>query len=108
MLHGVPSAPSGSYGLIGQPQSLLQRAASSMNLLRSMTRDQKAELRRRFGDVHRLDADLASYHSMSMGSRISIQRDRNVEAYLNSRKAWWEGVMVRGDEEYGNDPLDNL
>lgn len=107
---GFASTPMSAFGeMAGQmPPSLLQRATSSVNLLRSLTGEQRAELRRRFGEVHRLDADLASYHSMSMGARMEMQRDRNVEAFLRSRKTWWQGVLDRGEEHYANDPLNDL
>lgn len=104
---GSINAPQAAFGSF-ESQSLLQRAASSMTFLRSITRDQKTELRRRFGDVHRLDADLASYHSMSMAARIDMQRERNVDAYLNTRKAWWQGVLDRGDDDYTTDPLNEI
>jgi hypothetical protein len=103
---GMASAPFGAFA----PQSvgLLQRAASSMSFLRSLTRDQRAELRRRFGDVHRLDADLASYHSMSMAARIEMQRERNVDTFLANRKTWWQGVLDRGDNDYASDPFNDI
>jgi hypothetical protein len=108
---GIPSAPFGNSfgGMIGnEAPSLLQRAAAATGFLRSMTSDQKNELRRRFGEVHRLDSDLASYHSMSMAARIEIQKERNVEAYLASRKTWWQGVLDRGSNDYASDPFNDI
>jgi hypothetical protein len=103
---GGIAVPEAGYPL--QAPSFLQRAKSSLDLLRGMTGEQRSELRRRVGDVHRLDPDLASYHSMSMGARIEIQRDRNVEAYLRNRRSWWQGVVDRGVDEWTPDPLDNI
>jgi hypothetical protein len=116
-LSGTGMSTLGSYigggavqeaGYAIQAPSFLERARASVQLLRGLTSDQRAELRRRVGDVRNLDPDLASYHSMSMGARIEIQRDRNVEAYLRSRKTWWQGVVDRGVEDWTPDPLDNL
>jgi hypothetical protein len=89
-------------------RSLLTRAASSVNMLRSITGEQRASLRRRFSDVHRLDADLASYHSLSLGARQEMQRERNIEAFLSNRRSWWQGILDRGDENYPQDPMDDI
>ncbi len=85
----------------------LNRAKSALGLLRGLTGEQRASLRRRFEGRVQLDPDLASYHSMSMAARMDMQRERNIEAYLLNRRTWWQGVFDRGGE-HGNDPLDEL
>jgi hypothetical protein len=106
MLGGsAPTAQWGEGPIGNQTPSLLQRATSATSFLRSMTRDQRAELKRRLGDAYRLDADLASYHSLSIGARMEMQRERNIEAYLASRRSWWQGVLERG---HYNDPLNDI
>ena len=105
---GMPSIPFGGFAVQDAAPTLLQRAASATGFLRALTRDQRAELKRRFGDVHRLDSDLASYHSMSMAARIEMQRERNVETFLASRKTWWQGVLDRGSNDYASDPFNDI
>lgn len=86
---------------IGLVESPLERAAHKLSLLRGLTKDQKAEVRRMVGPVRSeldLDPDLQSYRSISLAAKVQMQMDRNVERFLADRKNWWQRLFDNGGE----------
>lgn len=98
---GFPaSAPpqDAARGLLG-----LTHERNLLKLLGGLTAAQRQRLRQETW-VDRLDPDLASYASFSLSAKISMQRDRNLEARLAHRRNWLERVLESGsyDDDLAN------
>ena len=106
------SAGMGGFGGLssgGAPQDAssmalgLTRERNLLKLLGGLTAAQRQRLRQETW-VDRLDPDLASYASFSLSAKISMQRDRNLEARLAHRRNWLERVLESGsyDDDLAN------
>lgn len=83
--------------------SEIARGKNMLDKLLGMSATQKAKLRSRM-HVGRLDPDLANYRSMSIGFRMEMQRDRNLERQLSDRKTMWQR-LADGLNPYEDEPL---
>jgi hypothetical protein len=91
-----------SYGGLGVPlpasmgaRSISSASWAASNLAKLVGRSaaQHAFHRKRIQPVA-LDPDLASYRSMSLGARISMQRDRDYERSIEQERGYLEATIA--------------
>lgn len=92
---GIRAMPFPSNGPVAEAGAPLSpaRALNTLSLLRTLTGEQRRELLRR-QYVSRLDPDIASYRSFSMSAKLAMQRERQLEEQLATRKGWAERLLL--------------
>ncbi len=96
---GMGEVASGSGGSI----NAIVRANDMLRKIMGMTAAERAKHKARM-HVGALDPDLANYRSLSIGARMDMQRERNLERHLNERRGMWERLSI-GQNPYDDDPL---
>lgn len=81
--------------------SELDYAKTALGKIVGITASQRAKFKRQ-QHVSQLDPDIASYRSLSLSAKIDMQRDRQLDAYINDRKSVWQRVLD-GVQNYGED-----
>jgi hypothetical protein len=104
-LNYVGGSPLPSYGVVAQSGMIDQiiRAKTMLDKLAGMTAEQRAKHKARL-HVGALDPDLASYHSLSIGARMDMQRERQLDRMINERRGMFE-ILATGGDPYQDDPL---
>lgn len=99
------SAPMPSYGIAAQSGMIDQiiRAKTMLDKLAGMTAEQRARHKARL-HVGALDPDLASYHSLSIGARMDMQRERQLDRLIKERRGMFE-ILATGGDPYQDEPL---
>lgn len=90
-------------GFAGAPIDGILRAQNMLSKIAGLSAAERAKKKRQM-HVGALDPDLAAYRSLSIGARIDMQRERNLERLLSERKGMWE-ILAGGGDPYADDPL---
>lgn len=103
---GMIGYPEPGYGLAAAqgPLDNILRAKSMLDKLTGMSAAKRAEIKRRL-HVGALDPDLAGYHSLSIGTRIDMQRERNLEKMIAERRGVFERMAIGLDPYNSDDPI---
>lgn len=97
----------GPSGFVGQSASgAISQIVRAQNMLEKIAGMTAAERTKRKQQMHvgALDPDLAAYRSMSIGARMDMQRERNLERYIAERRGMWE-IFADGRDPYEDQPI---
>lgn len=105
MLAAVPDSfiPGASSSSLTNPLAAITRAADMLSKTRALTREDLSRKKRNIA-VYALDADIATYRSISLQAKIDWQRDRELARIIENRKHQWSKMLL-GIDPYNDDPL---
>jgi hypothetical protein len=78
----------------------IANAQRVLGIINGLTDEKRRQLKRQLY-VSNLDADLASYRSMSIGARIEMQRERQLERHIQERKGIFS-ILADGGDPYAD------